>query len=109
MKGAPTDLRSRASDERKNDREREGESRIGHRRRDEGGWEEREGLDRLIYLPSDQPTYLPTNLPTSDAGRRLPRREIVCTSDRDGVLVEQNTPRARPRGTCNLAGSLTRR
>lgn len=36
MKGAPTDLRSRASDERKNDREREGETRIEHRRK-EGG------------------------------------------------------------------------
>lgn len=65
MKGAPTDLRSRASRarRRKTGKEREGERERGEGRRAPGGGE---GLDRLIYLLSDQPTYLPTNLPTRD-------------------------------------------
>lgn len=106
MKGAPTDLRSRASDESKNDREREGESRIERRRKEggEGGpGGEREGLDRLIYLLSDQPTYLPTNLPTSDAGRRLPRRETVCTRER---VRQRPSPSRAKHTSCSPKGDF---
>lgn len=92
MKGAPTDLRSRAerrvpSETRKKEKERErkeerdsGGRGGGKRRRGEERKKEKEralaistgegrghgGLDRLIYPLSDQPTYLPTNLPPSN-------------------------------------------
>jgi len=46
------------------------------------------GLDRLIYLPSDQATYLPSNLPPSDTDAltaRASRNVYESESDRDGV------------------------
>jgi len=51
------------------------------RAREGGGYG---GLDRLIYLLSDQPTYLPTNL----AMWTLTKSQNVyeSESDRDGVL-----------------------
>lgn len=51
------------------------------RAREGGGYG---GLDRLIYLLSDQPTYLPTNLAMWTLTKSLNVYE--SESDRDGVL-----------------------
>lgn len=56
------------------------------------------GLDRLIYLPSDQPTYLPTNLPAGHVRRRLPRSCTESKTDRDGDKARAKHTSCSPKG-----------